>query len=152
MDGEWKPIDDFPGYFINKLGQIKKEIFIMPQVKNNGYAEVVLWKDGKKHYKLFHRLLGQAFIPNPENKSSIDHINRDKQDNRLENLRWATASENMVNKGVMVTNKLQEKNICIIDNRYYVRIVRNKMKICDKSFKTLEEAIVFRDNLLGTLA
>lgn len=45
-----------------------------------------------------HRLVADAFIPNPDNKATVDHINRNKIDNRVENLRWATMLEQSINK------------------------------------------------------
>ena len=60
-----------------------------------GYMKICLYKDGKRKTFKVHRLLAIAFIPNPQNKPFIDHINGIKHDNRLENLRWVTHQENM---------------------------------------------------------
>lgn len=61
----------------------------------NGYRFVVLYKDGKRHYLSVHRLVAEAFIPNPENKPQVNHINGNRADNRTKNLEWATAMENI---------------------------------------------------------
>lgn len=63
-------------------------------VANNGYLMVSF----KHKSYLVHRLVAEAFIPNPENKEFVDHINRDRLDNRVENLRWVTRSENNNNQ------------------------------------------------------
>jgi len=64
-------------------------------VTRTGYQSVVLCKNGvMKNYRV-HRLVAEAFIPNPDNKPHVNHINGDKTDNRVENLEWVTQSENM---------------------------------------------------------
>jgi len=63
----------------------------------NGYYRIGLTKNGKQKNFKVHRLVAKAFIPNPDNKPCIDHINRKRQDNRIENLRWATYKENNMN-------------------------------------------------------
>jgi hypothetical protein len=104
-----------------------------------------------KTTKYVHRLLAQAFIPNPENHPVVDHIDRDKSNNRLENLRWATVQDNSYNTDVLKRNKLSEKNICI--NKSYPSkkyVVSKKLDGINfrEYFETLEEAIAFRDSIL----
>ena len=59
---------------------------------------VDLCKDGERKHHQLHRLIAKTFIPNPDNKPHIDHINTIKSDNRIKNLRWVTRSENMLNE------------------------------------------------------
>lgn len=59
--------------------------------------EYVFYYDGDKKYISIHRLVAENFIPNPQNKPCIDHINTIKTDNRVDNLRWVTHKENMLN-------------------------------------------------------
>ena len=59
---------------------------------HSGYLQVGL--SGSRNLKLVHRLVAEAFLPNPENKSTVDHINGNRADNRVENLRWTTQKEN----------------------------------------------------------
>ena len=55
-----------------------------------GYMRVMV----KKKTYAVHRLVAETFIPNPDNKPVVDHINKDRRDNRVENLRWVTSQEN----------------------------------------------------------
>ena len=70
---------------------------LTPRVDAFGYPTIKLYKNGKKKWYKIHRIVALAFIPNPENKQCIDHINTNKKDNRVENLRWCTVKENVNN-------------------------------------------------------
>ena len=93
-------INDFPDYVIHPCGTIlriwkTKTTLMKPRKNKYGYMRIALSKNGEQKKFLVHRLLALHFIPNPENKPCIDHINGIKDDNRLENLRWVTHKENM---------------------------------------------------------
>ena len=97
---EWRPVVGYEGlYEVSNIGRVRNASgLIMSLYKNNkGYYMINLW-DGKKHnHWLVSRLVAIAFIPNPDNKPNVDHINTDQSDNRVENLRWCTQSENLAN-------------------------------------------------------
>jgi hypothetical protein len=65
-----------------------------PCLGDRGYLIVGLWANCERKTMLVHRLVTEAFIPNTESKPQVNHINGDKLDNRVENLEWATSSEN----------------------------------------------------------
>ena len=125
-------IDDFPNYRIFKDGRIynkKRNKFLKPQTNNCGYQGISLCKDGKKKNFSIHRLLAIHYIENPDNKSEVDHINRDNRDNRIENLRWVSRSENNQNKDKQINNKSGHKNISYRKpgNRWrYDKVIKGK--------------------------
>lgn len=96
----WSWVPGFEGlYQASVWGQIRsfyrlKPMILAPRANRDGRLLVHLNKDGESKNYQVHRLVGMAFIPNPEKKSDINHKNGNYQDNRLENLEWATRSEN----------------------------------------------------------
>lgn len=111
----WKDIKGFEGlYQVSNMGRVKslgrlvatkngktycvKEKIMSIHIDKQGYQCVHLRKSGGFQYeKKIHQLVGIAFIPNPDNKPFIDHINTIRDDNRIENLRWCTSKENSNN-------------------------------------------------------
>ena len=103
-------IEGYENYLIFEDGKIintntGKEM--KPFLNKFGYYNITLSKDNKKKIFTMHRLIALAYIHNPYNKPCIDHINRDKKDNRIENLRWATHKENMSNQSCSSNTGLQ---------------------------------------------
>lgn len=112
MTDEWKIISEFSKYECNKMGQVRNVTSKQIQKGNKrekGYIYYTLRDtSGKSFTKSGHRLIAITWIPNPNKKPSVDHINRIRNDNRVENLRWSTHKEqsaNMVRKKEINKNK-----------------------------------------------
>ena len=100
-------IANFPNYQISNHGNVKNvktNRILKPGKSSNGYLVVNLMNEGDKSCKSIHRLVATAFIENPDNKQNVDHINHDKLNNHISNLRWATVSENNQNTSIGIRN------------------------------------------------
>lgn len=144
-------IQDYPNYLIYETGEVfndktnrfKKKVF-----SNDGYLIVNLHKNAKGKNFYIHRLVAIHYIPNPENKPQVDHIDGNKTNNCVENLRWVTGSENCnAFKKMPKHNTSGVKNISFhkqID-RWIYRKTKYK-KTHQKCFKTFEEACEYKRN------
>lgn len=109
---QWKRIDLYPDYLISPKGDIyslKKRRLLKQKIQSNGYYAVCVFdKYGKEKTVLVHRLVAMAYIPNPENKPQINHIDGNKQNNHVSNLEWVTGSENQKHAYRNGLNKFDE--------------------------------------------
>lgn len=107
----WKPVVGFEEYYeVSNLGRVRslprkvrckvgyrsvRGTILRSTINNSGYNIVKLSVNQKQKTMLVHRLVAMSFIPNEYNKPQVNHINEDKQDNRVDNLEWATQVENI---------------------------------------------------------
>ena len=101
----WKDIEDFSNYQISNYGRVKS----IPRPKTKGgllkqrnsncdYFQVYLIKEGKGHLLYVHRLVAQAFIPNPNNLLEVNHKDGNKKNNFINNLEWITRKDNVLHR------------------------------------------------------
>lgn len=94
---EWKDIEGFENYQISSEGNArnaKNKKNLISSLMKNGYLRVTLYKKRKPYYKNIHKLVADAFIPNPDNKPCVGHKDCNKNNNRVDNLYWCTYKEN----------------------------------------------------------
>ena len=100
MKEEWRDVVGYEGYYkissTGRLYSIRSKRCLSLTLGRFGYLNVELNVHGKNKRVYIHRLVAMAFIPNPENKKTVNHINSIRSDERVENLEWATQSENIL--------------------------------------------------------
>jgi len=160
MEEQWKSIINYPEYEISNLGNCRN-IQTNNNLKcyvplNTGYKQLGLYgrdENGKNKHKSFrvHRLVAIHFIPNPENKKEVDHINNDRLNNSITNLRWATKSENGRNRSTSGQKNVTSEYIGVEYDkrrnkwRYQIRIGKITKT---KQFNTEIEAAIKRDEFI----
>lgn len=157
LDGEeWRPVVGWEElYMVSNLGRIvslNKTVpsihgqrpirckLLSPYVHKNGYCRVILCRNAKSHkYDMVHRLVAEAFIPNPDSKPMIDHIDRNRQNNKVENLRWCTLSENMHNP--LTVEHCRKLNLGRKRQEQYKPVVAIKNGVVEKRYDSIKSAI-----------
>jgi len=141
---EWKQTEH-PDYWVSNLGRVKsckygKERILKPALNKSGYTYAHFSYNHRSIMALVHCLVGKAFIPNPLNLPFIDHINRIKTDNRVENLRWVTHSQNLIN----TPDRTNNRHIYKVKNGWKVVINRNSKQVYYVQCDSIEDAQVNR--------
>tara|TARA_R110000787_G_C13100096_1_gene412403 strand:- start:60 stop:512 length:453 start_codon:yes stop_codon:yes gene_type:complete len=137
----------YPDYLIYNDGRVWSKVkgngrFMKTNKNQDGYLQLRLLNrsTGKRNNKMLSRLIAEHYIPNPENKPEVDHINRERTDNRLENLRWVDRTENNKNRGIhkkYSTNKSGHKFI-------HWNNSRKRWRSFNRYFKSKTDALCYK--------
>jgi len=149
-------IQGYPNYLIYEDGRVYSKFmktFRKQTINIGGYLRLRLCKNHKYKDFLIHRLIALHYIPNPNNYPQVDHIDRNKLNNSISNLRWCDSKINNNNKCKLSKTNTGEKYICKCKKRknkfsYFIKksgVFQTSMS-CD--YHTLQDAIKLRDELL----
>jgi hypothetical protein len=115
-------LEQFDNFEMNQQGVLrnfKTNRIIEGSISNNNYVVFNLNQDGLRKTVLKHRLIAELFVWNPDGKSCVDHQDRNKLNNEIENLRWCSASENNRNRSMSKDNTSGKMNIYKCLNKGY---------------------------------
>jgi hypothetical protein len=145
-DLEWRKIKDFPDYWVSDHGNIlsltvpNRKCRMLKLINYKGYVRVCLYNNKDKKIYFVHRLVAEAFIPNPENKPEINHLSH-TTDNRKNMIEWATRQENidhsirvLKSNGIKGKENSQSKPIRQIKNGEVIKIWESIMETGTKGF------------------
>jgi hypothetical protein len=146
MVEQYKIIKDFENYEVSNLGNIinnKTGRILKPQIDTHGYYRVNLRNDGNTYAKKIHKLVAEYFIANPYNKQCVDHIDNNKLNNNISNLRYCTQQENCMNSKLSSRNTSNFKGVSYHKqrNKWMAYIDINGKKQNLGYFDKIEDAI-----------
>jgi hypothetical protein len=149
-------INGYPNYLIYEDGRVwskTRKIFLKQQKNMGGYLQLRICKNNKYKDFLIHRLIAIHYIPNDNNYPQIDHIDRNKLNNNISNLRWCDSKINNNNKCKLSKTNTGEKYITKCEKRknqfsYYIKKSGFFQTSISCSKHTLQDAIKLRDELL----
>lgn len=146
----WKDIKGYEGFYqVSDLGRVKslerdvyfpngiiirhmEEKILVPNIDKQGYAYVSLCLNGKRKSIKVHRLVAMAFLPNPENKPQVNHIDEVKTNNAVDNLEWCNAQYN-INYGTRTERQVQNRRSFKLGNNPQAKPV-----FCEELNKTFD--------------
>lgn len=146
----FRKIKGFETYSVSTLGRVRNDTTgkfrILRANKQTGYLMVMLYKKCKFKGFYLHKLVANAFMSNPKGKAYVDHISGDKLDNSLKNLRFATPSENGMNKIIRSNNTSGVPGVSFIKTtgKWRARINLNQKEIRLGHYKSFEDAVKAR--------
>ena len=139
---EWRiiPNSKFEISNIGNIRRISNNTNYKPSLDGGGYYIYPIEYNDCRKTKRIHRLVGEVFLPNPDNLPQLDHINGNRADNNVSNLRWCSRSQNQHNKSKNKTNKSGFKGVRCDKGRWRSTIWCNNKQYRLGSFDTAEEA------------
>jgi hypothetical protein len=146
---EWQAIPNFDKYEASIFGQIRNKHTkrILKASCSGGYMSIGLMSNGHKSLKV-HRLVAQTFIDNPENKPHINHIDKNRSNNNIDNLEWCTVSENNIHKCLTLEQKTNQNltiwrcDVNTNDKLQMYNSIADAAKWCVENKHSLSEHIV----------
>ena len=120
MSEQWKVLSLFPNHAVSTLGRVRRlknmgryraGTFLKAHPDSCGYYQVSFKYGGVVYTKLLHRLVAEAFITNPQDLPEVDHKNRDKSNNRTDNLKWITTKANKLRGQDTTMAKVTEADV-----------------------------------------
>ena len=137
---------DYLGYTVYPNGDVmgKRGWMLKPSTNKDGYRVVTIYHNKEKTINLVSRIVALCYIPNPDNKPEVDHIlSKEITNNNVSNLRWATRSEQMINRGMLGNNTSGVKGVMKDKNSWRAELTVNGKKLT-KTYKSYDKAVAKR--------